>query len=90
MRKIYSLLLLVFGFTTFAQNSSNEQFPKFPDCVNAIGNQQESCFYNTLQNYFYNNFKGGLNNEVKNKDKNINFRDIARQPFTGHNNRHIE
>ena len=57
MRKIYSLLLLVFGFTTFAQNSSNEQFPKFPDCVNAIGNQQESCFYNTIQNYFYTNYK---------------------------------
>ena len=54
MRKIYCLLLLFVGFATFAQHSSNEQFPMFPDCVNAIGKQQESCFYNTIQNYFYN------------------------------------
>ena len=57
MRKIYCLLLLFVGFATFAQHSSNEQFPIFPDCVNAIGKQQESCFYNSIQNYFYNNFK---------------------------------
>ena len=57
MKNIYCLVLLVFGFVTFAQNTSNEQFPKFAECENAIGKQQESCFYNTLQNYFYNNFK---------------------------------
>lgn len=49
--------MLFLGFTTFAQHSSNEQFPIFSDCVNATGKQQESCFYNTIQNYFYNNFK---------------------------------
>ena len=57
MKKFFGLVLLVFSGVIFGQNSSSEQFPKFPDCVNAIGNQQESCFYNTLQNYFYNNFK---------------------------------
>ncbi len=57
MRKIYSLLLLVFGFTTFAQSSTNEQFPVFSECENAVGKQQETCFYNTIQNYFYNNYK---------------------------------
>ena len=57
MRKIYSFLLFLFGLTTFAQNSNNEQFPLFPDCEGAVGKQQESCFYNTIQNYFYTNYK---------------------------------
>ena len=49
--------MLVLGFTTFAQSSTNEQFPVFSECENAVGKQQETCFYNTIQNYFYNNFK---------------------------------
>ena len=57
MKKIYSLLLFLIGFTTFAQNSTNEQFPVFQECENAIGKQKETCFYNTIQNYFYSNFK---------------------------------
>lgn len=57
MKKFFSLILLIFSGVIFGQNLSSEQFPKFLDCVNAVGNQQEVCFYNTLQNYFYNNFK---------------------------------
>ena len=57
MKKKISLVLLVLSGVIFGQNSSSEQFPIFPDCINAMGNQKESCFYNTLQNYFYNNFK---------------------------------
>ncbi|EAZ95452.1 hypothetical protein FBBAL38_07120 [Flavobacteria bacterium BAL38] len=57
MKKIYYLLLLIFGWSTFAQNSSNEQFPLFSECKTAELNQQESCFYSTIQNYFYSNYK---------------------------------
>ena len=57
MKKTFSFALLVFSGLIFGQNSANEQFPKFPECFDALGSQQESCFYNTLQNYFYNNFK---------------------------------
>jgi hypothetical protein len=52
MRKIYSFLLFLFGLTTFAENSNNEQFPLFHDCEGALGKQQEARFYNTIQNYF--------------------------------------
>ena len=48
---------MVFALATSAQNSTNEQFPVFSECENAIGKQQESCFYTTIQNYFYNNYK---------------------------------
>ena len=53
MKKVYSFLLYILGLTTFAQNSNNEQFPLFHDCEGVVGKQQESCFYNTIQNYFY-------------------------------------
>lgn len=57
MKKIYCLLFILLGFISIAQDASKEQFPKFPECENAIGKQQESCFHNAIQNYFYNNFK---------------------------------
>ena len=49
--------MFVFGLASFAQNSSNAQFPVFPNCDNAIGKQQEACFYNSIQNHFYANYK---------------------------------
>ena len=52
MKKVYSFLLFLFGLTTFAENSNNEQFPLFHDCEGALGKQQEARFYNTIQNYF--------------------------------------
>ena len=57
MKKIYILLLLVFGWTTFAQTSSREQFPLFSECEASVLDQQEACFYNTIQNFIYTNYK---------------------------------
>ena len=57
MKKIYILLLLVFGLTTFAQTSSREQFPVFSECEASLSDQQEACFYNTIQNFIYTNYK---------------------------------
>ena len=57
MKNSYILLLLVFGFTTFAQTSSREQFPLFSECEASVLDQQEACFYNTIQNFVYTNYK---------------------------------
>ena len=57
MRKIYYFIILLFSIVSAAQTASNEQFPLFPECENSVGRQQESCFHNTIQDYFYSNFK---------------------------------
>ena len=59
MNKIYYIvLLIVSSFSVFSQtNSLNEQLPVFPDCENTILEKQEACFYNTIQNFFFENFK---------------------------------
>ena len=62
--KNFLLLSFVFlGYFSFAQPNSREQFPLFPECDASMANQQEACFYNTLQNYIFNNYK--VADEVK-------------------------
>ena len=62
--KNFLLLSFVFlGYFSFAQPNSREQFPLFPECDASMANQQETCFYNTLQNYIFNNYK--VADEVK-------------------------
>lgn len=55
MKKIFYLFLLV-GITVFGQES-NEKLPVFQECEKATQEEQESCFYNTIQTFVYNNFK---------------------------------
>ena len=57
MKKSLCFLIAIIGFSAFAQTNTNEQFPVFPDCANAMSNQQEGCFYTTIQNFFYTNYK---------------------------------
>ena len=62
--KNFLLFSFVFlGYFSFAQPNSREQFPLFPECDASMANQQETCFYNTLQNYIFNNYK--VADEVK-------------------------
>ena len=57
MKNIYIIWLLAIGCTTFAQTISREQLPVFSECEAAVSNQQEACFYNTIQNFVFTNFK---------------------------------
>jgi len=44
-------------FQLNAQVSSQEQLPVFPVCKGVSLNTQEACFYNTIQDFFFENFK---------------------------------
>ena len=57
MIKFLSVFFVILGYCTFAQTNPREQFPQFPECVVSIANEQEACFYNTLQNYIFANYK---------------------------------
>ena len=59
MKKIHFIVFIfLLGFSLQAQiNTSNEQLPVFPDCESATLDKQEACFYNTIQNFFFENFK---------------------------------
>ncbi|MFD2892552.1 gliding motility protein RemB [Flavobacterium chuncheonense] len=58
MKKILLGLLFTFHFfLVHGQNPSFEQMPVFPECDSLVSTKQEECFYNTLQNYIYDNFK---------------------------------
>lgn len=56
MNNFLRILFVVGLFQTVTAQTSKEQLPVFPECQ-AAGMQQEACFYNTLQNFVYNNFK---------------------------------
>lgn len=38
-------------------SSTSEQLPVFSDCESTTLDKQEACFYNTIQNFFFDNFK---------------------------------
>lgn len=54
---IYLVLLVLCMFQLNAQVSSQEQLPVFPVCKGVALNTQEACFYNTIQDFFFENFK---------------------------------
>jgi hypothetical protein len=54
---IYIVLLSLSVFNLNAQISSQEQLPVFPVCQTATIDAQEVCFYNTIQDFFFENFK---------------------------------
>lgn len=56
MKKVVLLAFLFFAVLSWSQ-VSNEKLPAFKECENASNEEQESCFYNTIQTFVYNNFK---------------------------------
>lgn len=58
MKKLLFSLLFLGNFCLIqAQVMNSEQMPTFPECNSSLREQQEACFYNTLQNFIYDNFK---------------------------------
>ncbi len=59
MKKILPLLLLFITSIITAQVSqkNTEKFPIFPSCEGLQGQEIETCFYNEVQNFVFNNFK---------------------------------
>ena len=58
MRNYIVVLSLIFGINwATAQVRSSEQMPQFPECENEVSDNQEACFYNTIQTFFFQNFK---------------------------------
>ncbi|WP_313806262.1 gliding motility protein RemB [Flavobacterium sp.] len=56
MNTFFKIAFVVLGFQLMYAQTSKEQFPVFQECQTA-GLEQEACFYNTLQNFVYSNFK---------------------------------
>jgi len=59
MKKIIALLFLLMAFISNAQENSSisERFPVFPDCEGEQNTALETCFYNQVHDFVYNNFK---------------------------------
>ncbi len=57
MKKIFALLLLFTTQFSLKAQVSKEQFPVFPECQSLEASQIENCFYQTLENFVFNNFK---------------------------------
>ncbi|HOD09519.1 MAG TPA: gliding motility protein RemB, partial [Flavobacterium sp.] len=59
MKKIIALLFLLMAFISNAQENSSisERFPVFPDCEGQQNTSLETCFYNQVHDFVYNNFK---------------------------------
>lgn len=56
MKNIFTLILFVSFFISKAQVSSTSTFPVFSECESVEQLAQESCFYNQVQDFVYNNF----------------------------------
>lgn len=56
MKKLFFLLLFIAQYS-FSQLSNSEKFPVFPACQNSLNKDLESCFYNQIQDFVYNNFQ---------------------------------
>lgn len=68
---IYILLFFLSIFRLNAQVSQQEQLPKFPVCESVSMEEQEACFYNTIQNFFFDNFKVPENLQNENYKGNV-------------------
>lgn len=73
MKKILPLLLLFITSIVTAQVSqkNTEKFPIFPSCEGLQGQEIETCFYNEVQDFVYNNFKVPENLKQNNFKGNI-------------------
>ncbi|TDP60268.1 gliding motility protein RemB [Flavobacterium dankookense] len=59
MKKLIVLLFILTAFISNAQENSSisERFPVFPDCEGQQNTSLETCFYNQVHDFVYNNFK---------------------------------
>jgi hypothetical protein len=59
MRNFLSISFLLIGLLVQAQDNTNtsERFPVFPDCETQQGATLETCFYNHVHDFVFNNFK---------------------------------
>lgn len=59
MIKYFALLFFLLGFNCFAQNyiDNYEKFPVFPECEDAVFEQEEMCFKNSLREKIVGNLK---------------------------------
>lgn len=71
MRKIFYLLTFV-SFVVSAQKvERNEQPPVFEQCKTVDQSQMESCFYNTIQDFVFNNLKVPQSTQDRNFKGNV-------------------
>ena len=68
MNKLIVILSFFVGWVANAQreNTISEKFPVFPECENQQGTELETCFYNTVHDFVFNNFK--VSNELQGKN----------------------
>lgn len=68
MNKLIVILSFFVGLVANAQreNTISEKFPVFPECENQQGTELETCFYNTVHDFVFNNFK--VSNELQGKN----------------------
>ncbi|NMH26036.1 gliding motility protein RemB [Flavobacterium solisilvae] len=73
MNKLIVLLSIFVGWVANAQreNTISEKFPVFPECENQQGTELETCFYNTVHDFVYNNFKVSDELQSKNYKGNV-------------------
>jgi len=73
MKKGLTILLLLLSSAYLkAQNAQErEQFPVFQNCEGKQLKELETCFYNQLQDFVYDNFKVPQDNEAQNSTGNI-------------------
>lgn len=73
MNKLVVLLSIFVGLIANAQqeNSISEKFPIFPECENKQGTELETCFYNTVHDFVFNNFKVSDELQGKNYKGNV-------------------
>ena len=60
MKKLLSILVLIFGYATAEAQVSTpntEQFPVFPSCQNLMYKELENCFNNQVQDFVYHHFQ---------------------------------
>lgn len=68
MRNYFSILFLFIVLLIQAQDNTkvSERFPIFPDCNGQQGEALETCFYNQVHDFVFNNFK--VSDELKSKN----------------------
>ena len=76
IKKITIIVLLLNFIVSFAQKSS-EQVPVFSSCEKLQGRELESCFYNQVQTFVFNNF------QVSDKLKSSNYKGTINVLFEG-------
>ena len=57
-KNILFLFFIFYSYLTFGQDTYSEQFPIFPNCQNKQAKEElESCFYNEVQTFVFQNFQ---------------------------------